>query len=210
VLIYGMDVKAGTYDFLEVFVMLVNDESLKGVFDGALSYGDYVASGTDAQEASWGRVYEAASLDSRQAELLGGFVREMKVLVVSGIWCGDCVEQGPLLGRIAEGSEVIDLRIVDRDSEPALRDSIMINEGQRVPMVLFMAEDYAFCGCYGDRVLSRYRRIVEQQVGASCSTGLFVPEVDSMAADLQCWLNEFERIQWMLRSSARLREKHGD
>lgn len=190
--------------------MLLNDEYLKGIFAGALSYGEYVETGTDEQKKSWEGVYKAASLNSQQKDLLGGFVREMKVLTVSGIWCGDCVEQGPLLERIAEGSEQIDLRIVDRDAVPELRDNIMINQGQRVPMVLFMAEDYAFCGCYGDRVLSRYRRIVEQQVGAACATGLIVPEADAMAADLQCWLDEFERIQWMLRSSARLRQKHED
>ena len=30
------------------------------------------------------------------------------------------------------------------------------------------------------------------------------------AAVLQEWLNEFERVQWMLRLSPRLRQKHGD
>ena len=36
--------------------------------------------------------------------LLGGFTREMKVLVISGIWCGDCVAQGPLLHHIASAN----------------------------------------------------------------------------------------------------------
>ena len=190
--------------------MLMNDEYLKSVFDGAQSYATYVGTGDEEQQRRWTGVYEAASLNAEQKELLKGFVREMKVLAVSGIWCGDCVEQGPLLARIAEGSEQIDLRFVDREAAAELGDNLKINQGQRVPVVLFMAEDYALCGCYGDRVLSRYRRIFEQQVGAACSTGLIVPEADAMAADLQGWLNEFERIQLMLRTSTRLRQKHGD
>jgi hypothetical protein len=34
--------------------------------------------------------------------------------------------------------------------------------------------------------------------------------VDESAEVLQEWLNEFERVQWMLRLSTRLRQKHGD
>ena len=190
--------------------MLMNDEYLKSVFDGAESYAAYVRGGDEEQQRRWQGVYEATSLNRQQKELLAGFAREMKVLVVSGIWCGDCVEQGPLLARIAEGSGRIDLRLVDRDAAPELRDNLKINQGMRVPVVVFMAEDYALCGCYGDRVLSRYRRILGQQTGAACSTGLIVPEADAMAADLECWLDEFERIQLILRTSTRLRQKHGD
>ena len=190
--------------------MFMNEECLKQAFEAGQPYADYVGSGDEEQQRRWTQAYEAAGLNAQQKELLASFVREMKVLVVSGMWCGDCVEQGPLLARIAEGSEQIKLHLIDREAAPQLRDNLTINQGQRVPVVLFMAEDYAFCGCYGDRVLSRYRRIVEQQVGAACATGLIVPEKDAMAADLQGWLDEFERIQLMLRSSARLRQKHGD
>ena len=190
--------------------MVLETECLEKAFGGGLGYAEYVGAGTAEQQSRWRGVYEACGLSGQQKELLGGFVREMKVLVVSGIWCGDCVEQGPLLARIAEASAKIDLRFVERDLVPDLCGSLTINGGQRVPVVLFGAEDYALCGCYGDRVLSRYRRIAEQQLGAACSTGLFVPEAEAMGADLQCWLDEFERIQLMLRTSTRLRQKHGD
>ena len=39
----------------------------------------------------------------------------MRVLCISGIWCGDCVQQGPLLERIAQANKCIDLRWIDRD-----------------------------------------------------------------------------------------------
>ena len=80
-------------------------------FDSGLLYERYVQTGTDEQKRRWQQVYDAAVLTEQQKLLLGGFVRQMKVLVFSGIWCGDCVEQGPLIQTIAEGNrEKIDLR----------------------------------------------------------------------------------------------------
>jgi hypothetical protein len=46
--------------------------------------------------------------------------------------------------------------------------------------------------------------------GSSCPTGL-VRSGDPMLAQVtQDWLTEFERVEWMLRLSPRLRAKHGD
>jgi len=73
-----------------------------------------------------------------------------------------------------------------------------------------MAEDFALCSWYGDRSLTRYRRLAQRQLGPACSTGLFVPDEQELALTLTDWMNEFERIQLMLRLSTRLRQKHQD
>jgi hypothetical protein len=52
--------------------------------------------------------------------------------------------------------------------------------------------------------------MVEQLAGAACPTGLTAPEKSRLEEVVADWLAEFERIQWMLRTSARLRQKHQD
>ena len=80
----------------------------------------------------------------------------------------------------------------------------------RVPAVLFLSEDNFQVGWYGDRTLAKYRKVVAEEFGAACPTGL-VPEPEALlAAVTQDWLNEFERIQLILRTSARLRKLHND
>ena len=190
--------------------MLLTAEYLKSVIDKAVPYNDYVAGGTEEQQRRWQQVFDAAYITGEQQELINSFTREMNVLVISGIWCGDCVEQGPLLARIEQASLGIHLRFVDRDDVPELYKNVTINQGKRVPIVLFLAEDYAFCGIYGDRSLIRYRAIAQRQLAPACSTGLFIPDAEELAGTLQDWLNETERIQLMLRLSTRLREKHQD
>jgi len=180
-------------------------------FANAFPYVAYLATGTAEQQRRWNQVYEAAKLTTAQLQLVSGFSRRMKVLILSGIWCGDCVQQCPLLERIAEQrSDLIDLRLLDRDANRDLTDQLHINAGDRVPIAIFMAEDFELCSIYGDRTLNRYRALARTQLGASCPIGISAPPADELAATLQDWLNEFERIQLMLRLSARLRKKHGD
>jgi len=174
-------------------------------------YDRYVLTGNPDQQARWARVYEAARLTPQQTALVAGFVRRMKVLVVSGVWCGDCIEQVPLLQRIAEANpERIALRLLDRDEHRDLSGRLRINGGDRVPVALFLAEDDELCSIFGDRALSRYHALASRQLGASCPTGIVPPAGDEMAATLADWLAEVERIQLMLRLSGRLRQKHGD
>jgi thiol-disulfide isomerase/thioredoxin len=184
---------------------------LSSFFDAALPYDRYVATGTAEQQRRWQQVYEVTKLTPTQAALVAGFVREMKVLVVSGIWCGDCVQQCPLLERIAEANPTrVVVRFVDRDEKKSLSNRLRVNGGDRVPVALFLAEDYEPCATFGDRTLNRYRALAVRQLGAACPTGILAPDTGELAATLQDWLNEFERVQLMLRLSGRLRGKHGD
>jgi thiol-disulfide isomerase/thioredoxin len=184
---------------------------LSAKFAAALPYADYLRTGTDEQRRRWQQVYDATRLTPAQASLVGGFVRRMNVLVVSGIWCGDCVQQCPLLQRIAEANpDRIALRLVDRDEHRDLSGQLRINGGDRVPVALFLAEDFEFCAAYGDRTLQRYRALAVRQLGPSCPTGIVPPDRGEVEATLQDWLDEFERVQLMLRLSARLRQKYND
>lgn len=191
--------------------MTLNAEYLKSKFDQAHAYDAYVATGTDAQQDGWKKIYDQCQLTDEQTKLVGAFTRQMRVLVSSGVWCGDCVQQIPLLQKIAEASNgTVDLRIVDRDEHSDLAEQIQICGGMRVPVAIFMAEDFELVSIFGDRTLTRYRAIAKKQLGAACAIpGAPVPN-DELAGTLQDWLDEVERVHLLLRLSTRLRQKHND
>ncbi len=177
----------------------------------ALPYDRYVATGKPEQQAAWRKIYDQARLTEAQQRLIRGFSREMNILVISGIWCGDCVQQCPLLARIAEANpERLHLRFVDRDAHADLSGQVHINTGGRVPVALFLAEDGEFVSLFGDRTLARYRALAARQLGPSCPLPGAPASDDELGATLQDWLNEFERVQLLLRLSMRLRQKYGD
>jgi hypothetical protein len=179
-------------------------------FEAALPYETFLERhGTAEQRRRWNDFLAEVKLSSEQESLLQSFTREMKVLCLAGAWCGDCINQCPIFQRFASVNSNICLRFADRDATPDLAAALRICGGARVPVVVFLSEDGQFCGQYGDRTRSKYRSLVGNLTGATCPTGL---GTDATLTDavVQDWLNEFERIQWMLRTSSRLRQLHGD
>lgn len=120
------------------------------------------------------------------------------------------MNQCPIFEHIARLNECIELRFFDRDLHPDLASELKVCGGARVPVVVFLSEDYAEVGRYGDRTLFRYRQLLATQTSASCPTGLVGPDQTQLDAVTGEWLNEFERAQLLLRHSPRLRQKHGD
>lgn len=165
---------------------------------------------TPEQRRRWDVVHEQVQLTPAQSDLLRGFKRQMFVPVVAGAWCGDCIQQCPILDHFARMNERIQIRYFDRDQHADLADAVSLCGGRRVPTVVFLSEEMKFCGLLGDRTLSKYRDLVASLDGAACPTGLVGPSADLQTAVIQDWLNEFERVQGMLRTSPRLRQVHGD
>lgn len=184
-------------------------------FDCGHEYDAYLEKyGSPADLRRWNSLHERVQLTDAQRELLASFTREMKVLVMAGAWCGDCVEQCPIFDHFAQATDKIKLRFIDRDdctiNGEALTDEMVVCGAARVPQVLFLSEDDHPVARYGDRTLSKYRDMAATLGGAACASGIGGPPEDLFAATVQDWLNEFERAQLILRTSGRLRELHGD
>lgn len=180
-------------------------------FPQGLKYSDFLSRhGSDEHRRRWAGVYDRVQLNPTQRQLLAGFVREMKVLCLAGAWCGDCVNQCPIFQRFVEAAPKIDARYFDRDVHTNLAAELKICGGNRVPVLVFLSEDNQFVGLYGDRTLAKYQKLAVDQLGSSCPTGIAPPQQELLDAVTQDWLNEFERVQLVLRLSTRLRQLHGD
>jgi thiol-disulfide isomerase/thioredoxin len=180
-------------------------------FSHGLTYDQFLSThGTDEHRRRWANVHAAIKLTEPQRQLLASFQRQMKVLCLTGAWCGDCVNQCPILDHFARAAPPIEIRYFDRDANPDLAAELKICGGSRVPVVVFLSEDGQQVGRFGDRTLAKYRQMIRDQLGASCPTGLGGPEPELLAAVTQEWLDQFERAQWLLRTSPRLRQLHGD
>lgn len=187
-----------------------NAEMLARHFEAGLTYSDYLATGESGQQERWSSYYRNISLTGEQRSLLSGFNRNINVLVLSGIWCGDCMRQCPILQHFAEACSRLTLRFVDNHANPELRDILRINGGARVPVALFLSEDFFEVGRFGDRTLSTYRRKAATELGDACDAGIVPPSDDAMALEVQEWLNELERAHLILRLSPMLRKRYND
>ena len=186
-------------------------EAWAAAFAAALPYADFLGRhATPDQRSRWDGFHDRVTLTAHQRSLLAGFTRRMPVLVLAGAWCGDCVNQCPIFAHFASASTAIDLRLLDRDALPDIAAHLKVCGGQRVTVAAFLSEDFTPVLFYGDRTLSAYRAAAAAQLGSSCASGAVPPPADAIAAVVADWLDQFERVQLILRLSGRLREKHGD
>ena len=166
--------------------------------------------GTPPQRDRWNNTREQVKLTDAQKELLKSFKRETNVLVLAGAWCGDCASQCPIFEKFAEIAPMLKIKYIDRDEHADVQKLLQINGGNRVPVAVFFSEDGHEVSRFGDRTLSRYRQLVKDQVGEACATGLVIGKDPLFDQAVQDWLDQFERAQWILRLSPRLRQKHKD
>jgi hypothetical protein len=180
-------------------------------FESALPYDKFLDQyATPSQRLRWDAMHARFALTSTQRELITGFARRMPVICLAGAWCGDCINQCPVFEHFAQASSRIELKFLDRDAKPELRNLLAINGGHRVPVVVFLSEDWFEVSRFGERTLSIYRRLAAEQLGPACPTGFVPPPDEALAVNTAEWLAEFERAQLILRLSPRLRGKHRD
>ncbi len=179
-------------------------------FAAALGYDAFLERhGTPEQRRRWADNLDRVHLTDGQRTQLATFRRDMNVLCLAGAWCGDCATQCPIFEQFARACPRVHLRLVDRDSDAELARELRTCGGFRVPVAVFLSEDFAECCRYGDRTISRYRAMSAELAGTACPTGL-VDSPGELAGVVDDWLREFERVQLMLRLSPRLRGLHGD
>lgn len=181
-------------------------------FEQAADYDAYLAQSEADKAQRWRDMApNIPPLTDQQQQRLTGHNRQLNVLVYSGVWCGDCVRQGPMFQQIADAcGDGVALRIIDREADAELTEELRIVGAMRVPMVVFLTEDFWEIGRFGDRLLTIYRLKAQRELGAACPTGLIAPPADEMAAERDEWLDVFERMLLMARLSPPLRQRYDD
>jgi hypothetical protein len=94
-------------------------------------------------------------LDEADLEAFRALPRPVRVVVLAEDWCGDVIANLPVLGRLAEESRKLDVRVFLRDQN----DDIMqryLNKGQfkSIPVFVFFDEDFRELGHWIERPAS--------------------------------------------------------
>ena len=178
-------------------------------WETAIPYDDFIK--TDLEMGKrWKDIADRLPLLSEnQLQRLQDYNREVNVLMYGGIWCMDCARQGPIIRQIADVcGNTVNLRIIDRDVSEELKDELRILGATRVPIVVFLSEDFWEVGRFGDRTLTVYRAKASREIGRNFDAGILSP--NALQAQVDEWTDIFERVLIMLRLAPPLRRRHKD
>lgn len=102
----------------------------------------------DLWQQIWARAEVPEAFVARVEALPGTW----HLLVLSADWCGDASNTVPVLARLAERARNLDLRVVDRDAAPELRDTHLTDgRSQSIPVAIVLDADYVERGWWGPR-----------------------------------------------------------
>ncbi len=123
-------------------------------FDQGLTYDAFKAQMTRNRE----RLEENEKRVDLAKESVAAFralPRPVKVVVLAEDWCGDVIANLPVLGRLAQESETLDVRIFLRDQNDDIMQRYM-NKGQfkSIPVFVFFDEDFRELGHWIERPAS--------------------------------------------------------
>ncbi|WP_320816159.1 thioredoxin family protein [Flavobacterium sp.] len=72
---------------------------------------------------------------------LGNLSKKLTWLVISEGWCGDAAQILPIINKMAEVSNFIDLQIVLRDDNDVLMNKFLTNGGKAIPKLIILDAD---------------------------------------------------------------------
>jgi thiol-disulfide isomerase/thioredoxin len=148
-------------------------------------------------------------LTEEQLSRLQGYDRKLNVLVYAGAWCGDCARTVPMLKRIADAcGDKVTVRVIARETSEELQDELRILGALRVPVVVFLSEDFFEVGREGDRPLSVYRAKAAREAGKEYEAGILTPK--AISAQFDEWVDHFEKALIMLRLAPFYRKRYND
>lgn len=182
----------------------------KRYWELAVSPDEFVITSKPEEAKLWiERKQRTPDLTDGQIKRLTGYDRTLNVLVYAGAWCGDCSRQVPMLEKMAVAAgEKVTIRIIERETSKELQDELRILGALRVPMVVFLTEDFWEVGRFGERLLSLYRSKAAREIGKGVDHGVLSP--NAIKREISDWLDIFERMLLMVRLSPPLRKRYSD
>ena len=72
-------------------------------------------------------------------------------LVISESWCGDAAQILPILNKMSEVTDNVNLRIVLRDENSDLMNQFLTNGSKSIPIVIILEEDLKVINTFGPR-----------------------------------------------------------
>jgi len=137
------------YSF-ETYKTFVSDLVSQGKTSGPEQRADLIHY-TELNAKRMKRVEKTTVLTEAVKENLFQLNKPMTWLVISEAWCGDAAQIVPVIGKIAEETEHLDLKIILRDEHEEIMDQYLTNGGRSIPKLICLDDQHREVFSWGPR-----------------------------------------------------------
>ncbi len=105
----------------------------------------------EENESLWRGVYKTAHVPDWALELACEVGRDVWLRIIAEDWCGDASSTVPVLARLGDEAECLEIRIVRRDEHPEIMDEYLTNDSRSIPIVIALDGNFNELGHWGPR-----------------------------------------------------------
>ncbi len=117
---------------------------------------------SELNETRMNRLDKTIKITEENELFLANLKTEYIWLVLSEGWCGDAAQILPIINKMAQKSDKIDLQIVFRDENPELMNLYLTNGGRSIPKLLILKKDtLEVVADWGPRPLEAIKLIID-------------------------------------------------
>lgn len=135
---------------------------------------------TTLNEVRMNRLDKTIHIPDTIAARLAGLQKSSTLLVISEGWCGDAAQIVPVINKLAEVSDKLELKIVLRDENDALMDQYLTNGARSIPKLIILDEAGMPLASWGPRPAGATSLMAEYKK----RDGMITPEAKT---ELQKW-----------------------
>lgn len=162
---------------------LVDDHAAQETSTGSIQT-EALSNYTMLNQRRMKRLDKTTKLQEADIAKIISFKGHITWLVITESWCGDAAQTMPVMQKIAELSEGIDLKVILRDENLELMDAFLYNGGRSIPKLIAIENPTGeILGDWGPRP-SKATQLVNDYKEAH---GTLTPEFKQ---DLQVWYNK--------------------
>lgn len=130
------------------------------------------------------RLDKTFKLSEKAIEVVQNSTKKYSWIVLTESWCGDAAHALPIINKIAESSDNIELRIVLRDENEALMNHFLTNGSKSIPKLIALdTETNSVIDSWGPRPLKAAKMVLDHKNNFGALDAEFKKE-------LQVWYNE--------------------
>lgn len=109
------------------------------------------------------RLDKTFTLSDRTISCTKNLKKNYTFLVISEGWCGDAAQVLPIINKVAEASDNIELKIVLRDENEDLMGLFLTNGSKSIPKLILLDAEFNVVDTWGPRPSEATKMVAEQK-----------------------------------------------
>jgi hypothetical protein len=135
----------------------------RALWSEALSYERFVDE-AEKNATLWRGVYQTTPIPDWAFEFACQRGKSVRLLVIAEDWCGDASNTVPVLAKLGDAADCLEMRVVRRDEHPAVMDRYLTDGARAIPIVIALDSEFRELGHWGPRPAELQQWVMENKL----------------------------------------------